>query len=194
MRRKIDLPASGGFLTPLRIELGDDGLWILTHELVWKGSDGDVLVVPAGSETDFASVPRLLQFLLPSADPRVVRAAVVHDFLCQELNDYHRQLVRYRQGRAQSLATGLENPILKPDVPAFSAVDADGVFEKIMRDEGASWFMQDVAWLGVRLGALANPARRQDWGSTAGRVVGLALFHLFLTALALCLIALIIPL
>jgi len=195
MTTTIALPPNPdkGFLTPLRIELTASGLWVLTEQLVWRGSDGDILVVPAGSETDFASVPRWLQALLPSADPRVVRAAVVHDFLCRELNEYHRDLVRWRRGLEFSLISGLESCFERPEMPAFSAVDADGVFEKIMRDEGAGAIMQSTGYLGVRLGALANPARRPGWHTTARRVFSLLFCYLIVLLAALALIGLVVP-
>lgn len=197
--RRVKLSPSGGFKTDLDIRLQDNGLWVLLSDLVWEGSDGDVLIVKAGEETDFASVPRWLQALLPSADPRVVRAAVVHDFLCRELNEYHAaQLAPYAPIEDGYLTSAERSALFDAAAampkPAFSAVDADGVFEKIMRDEGAGSVMQATGWLGVRLGAVANPARREGWGSTAGRVLALILCYLITVVAILCLVALAIPL
>lgn len=182
-----------GFQTPLRIELGENGLWVLLEDLVWIGSDGDQLIVRAGEETDFASVPRFAQVLLPSADPRVVRAATVHDFMCREINEYHAAQVAPYAPIEDGYLTSAERSALFDKAaampkPAFSAVDADAIFEKIMADEGAGWWMRNVGWLGVRYGAAANAARRPGWLSTLPRVARLSTAFL---ALALAIVALV---
>ncbi len=167
-----------GFKSELNVQL-TTGLWVVKSPLVWQGSEGDAIVVSIGEETDFASVPRLLQALLPSADSRVVRASVVHDFLCRELNDYYRGMEEWLAGLDLVKITGDEKfrrP--RPERPAFSAVDADAIFEKIMRDEGAGWWMRNTGWLGVRLGALWNPARRAGWLRTLPRVAVLSTLFL----------------
>lgn len=161
-------PIAPGFKTPLRIELGENGLWVLLEDLVWVGTDGDTLIVRAGEETDFASVPRWLQALLPSADPRVVRAAVVHDFLCRELNDWHRAVEQSRFTMDEAMQYAKVGGVPRP---IFSSTDADAIFKKIMADEGAGWWMQNIGWVGVRLGAAVSPARRPGWQSTAWPVL-----------------------
>ncbi len=177
---------NGGFLTDLDVRLQDNGLWVLLSDLVWRGSDGDTLVVRAGEETDFASVPRWLQAILPSADPRVVRAAVVHDFLCREINDYHRRWWEWKTvGRHYGQA--------EPVKPAFSSVDADAIFKKIMADEGAGWWMQNIGWVGVRLGAAVSPARRPGWQSTAWPVLWRSTVFLCLALVIVALVCLVVP-
>lgn len=186
-----------GFYSDLDTRLGEEGLWVLLSDLIWVGSGSDTLIIKTGEETDFASVPRLLQALLPSADPRVVRAAVVHDFLCRELNEYHRaQQAPYAPGAGLTNAER-HDLLVKAEAmssPAFSAVDADAIFEKIMRDEGAGWWMRNVGWLGVRLGALWNPARRAGWLSTLPRVAGLSTLFLAAASAILAGLAWLIPL
>lgn len=159
-----------GFKTEVKVQL-TGGLWVLLEPLVWEGSDGDVLIVPAGEETDFASVPQFAQFLLPSADVRVVRAAIVHDFLCRELGDYYHARRAIWDADPDATWEDTEDMVKKP---AFSPVDADAIFKKIMADEGAGWWMQNTGWLGVRFGAAANPARRPGWLSTLLGVAGLS--------------------
>lgn len=184
--KSTDVTGDPGFKSPLKVELGDNGLWILTSDLLWRGSDGDLLIVKAGEETDFASVPRWLQALLPSADPRVVRAAVVHDFLCRELNEFYR--ITKGDGWAEA-----DHALRGTGKPTFSAVDADAIFKKIMADEGAGWWMQNIGWVGVRLGAAANPARREGWASTAWPVLWRSTAFLCLTLGLLALLCLVIP-
>ena len=43
---------------------------------------GQIIEVPEGYITDLASVPRLFRFIVPVANARNRRAAVVHDYLC----------------------------------------------------------------------------------------------------------------
>lgn len=164
-----------GFKNEFDVRLGPDGLWIHLDDVIWEGSDGDRALVPKGRTTDFASVPRLAQVLLPSADPRVVRAAAVHDELCRELANWYRALQELLIGEDLFRITGqIKYRRPTPEMPAFNSVDTDAVFEKIMRDEGAGWWMTRIGWVGVRLGALRNPARRSGWLSTAPRVLGLS--------------------
>jgi hypothetical protein len=58
--------------------------WQLTSPLMYCADDGTVYAVPAGFETDFASVPRLpLAYFL--AGDTAHMSAVLHDYLCREL-------------------------------------------------------------------------------------------------------------
>lgn len=189
--KSTDVTGDPGFKSPLKVELGDNGLWILTSDLLWRGSDGDLLIVKAGEETDFASVPRFAQALLPSADNRVIRAAVVHDFLCRELNDYHRAVEEYLDQLYSDMPVRDIRPV--PTKPAFSSVDADAIFKKIMADEGAGVWMRNVGWVGVRLGAAANPARREGWASTLWPVLWRSTAFLCLALAILAVICLIVP-
>ena len=68
--------------TPLRVEETADGGWRLLEGLRYVGKY-EPFLVPAGFETDFASVPRLLTWLVPTAG-LYTRAAVLHDYLCRK--------------------------------------------------------------------------------------------------------------
>ena len=60
-----------------------DGGWMLHEELVYHSDIlGRVVTVPAGYKTDLASVPRLLRWIVPVANAKNRKAAVVHDYLC----------------------------------------------------------------------------------------------------------------
>lgn len=68
---------------PLVRYLGGD-LWRLEEQFTYHvGSDDstDVIVIPVGFETDFASIPKFLQGWYPKAGP-YLPAAIVHDYLC----------------------------------------------------------------------------------------------------------------
>ena len=75
------------FLTPLRLTLvpGRDDRWVLTDKLCYYSALLKRIVsVPAGFETDLASVPRLpLAYLL--AGNTAHQAAVVHDWLIHQI-------------------------------------------------------------------------------------------------------------
>lgn len=56
--------------------------WILERELIYVGKR-ETFVVPTGMSTDFASVPRPFVWLLPPYGA-YTKAAILHDYLCQE--------------------------------------------------------------------------------------------------------------
>jgi hypothetical protein len=60
---------------PLRYEIGELG-------------SGALIVIPEGFVTDGASIPRLIQGVLP-AWGRWSRAAIIHDYLCRSIDDGH---------------------------------------------------------------------------------------------------------
>lgn len=57
-------------------------MWRLEQPLEYQGRD-DTFLVPAGFETDFASVPRALVWLIPAYGD-YTRAAILHDYLLTE--------------------------------------------------------------------------------------------------------------
>lgn len=67
--------------SPLIVEvlpLGEDRAWRLVQPLSWRDFDGHVHQVEAGFETDFASIPRGLRWLVKD-DREAAFAAVFHD-------------------------------------------------------------------------------------------------------------------
>lgn len=108
----------------------------------------DVITIPSDFDTDLASVPRIFWPLLPPSGA-YERAAVLHDYLCEAL-----------AGRQQM------------PVPPVTARDVDGLFRRVMREAGVGFVTRGTMWVGVRWGALANPARRPGWWRDAPLVVG----------------------
>ena len=125
----------------LSVQLVDERNWSLIDDLRYQGRD-DTIVVPAGYVTDYASVPRCLQWLAPSTG-RYTLAAVLHDFLCD----------RMFLGGVQ-LHPGTDREV------NISARDADGLFRRVMREEGVRPVQRWLLWAGVRIGAIRNPHRR----------------------------------
>lgn len=143
-----------GFITDLCVQSITPDTWMLLDELKWVGKQDDVIIVPAYEETDFATVPQILQSFTPRTGAWT-KAAVVHDYLCRLLNAYHL--------------------VPEPEPPTFSAVDTDNVFRLIMVEDGVERWRAEVMWTAVRWAALANPARRDGWWSTAPRVLAVSL-------------------
>ncbi len=119
------------FLTSLSLAYSGDGHYVVTAPLVYAGAT-DKITVPTGTPTDLASVPRLFWALLPPHGA-YERSAVLHDALCRRLNDGDRSI---------------------------PSRDVDGLFRRTCREAGVPLPARWVLWWGVRLGALANPARR----------------------------------
>lgn len=68
------------FLTDLVAECITDDKWRLVQSLVYESDIAGTITVPAGFETDFASVPRLpIVFMLVGDKAHL--PAVVHDYL-----------------------------------------------------------------------------------------------------------------
>lgn len=69
------------FTTPLELTYLDGRTWCLLIEFDFASEVLERIIrVPAGCETDFASIPRVLWNILPPVG-RYGKAAVVHDFL-----------------------------------------------------------------------------------------------------------------
>jgi hypothetical protein len=50
-------------------------------------------------------------------------------------------------------------------IPAgfVSSRDADGIFRRVLREQGVPFVKRWLMWTGVRWGALFNPPRRAGW-------------------------------
>jgi hypothetical protein len=129
------------FLTRPRVEQTASGHWTLTAPLVYAGR-AEEWVVPAGFESDFASVPVPVRWLIPADGPWTA-AAIVHDWFCDV-----------------GIAAGV-----------ISSRDADGVFRRMCRELGTPVLRRWVMWTGVRWGALASPVRRPGWVRDAPAVL-----------------------
>lgn len=82
--------------------------------------DGTVenIIVPEGFVTNFASVPRLLWWLIPPAG-RAANASVVHDFMYWHLT--YIEGTTSRRARMAVDAEFLKNLILTPGIPQWQA-------------------------------------------------------------------------
>lgn len=131
--------------------------WELTLPLIWTGTKGDTFVVPTGFQTDFATVPRFLHWLV-SPYGAYTRAAVLHDWLLVSLAEWQ---------RAEDTSIG------NAGRPPANSRDTDGIFRRVMHDLGVAWSTRWLMWAGVRWGALFNSRRAygRDFGADAARVL-----------------------
>lgn len=92
--------------------------WRLVEPLVYLGAK-ESFTVPAGFETDFASVPSAFGWLLPRSG-RYTKAAILHDDLCEE-----------------------------SEAGRFDRDDADGIFRRTMRELEVPFLRRWIMWAAV---------------------------------------------
>lgn len=132
---------------PVIIEI--DGTYEVTEDLILvHRKSGRQTLIPKGFRTDLASVPRFMSWLTPIAGVHDI-AAIRHDRNCVEQAD------AYREGRPSDV----------------TSVQTDGMFLDDLLELGVPLYRSRAYWVGVRLGAVANRARRAGWWSTAPEVL-----------------------
>jgi Protein of unknown function (DUF1353) len=136
------VPFEPGSLTVRRVDVDR---WVLVDALVYRGGS-QRFVVPAGFRTDFATVPRVVSWLVPRFGTYTL-AAILHDWLCTE-----------------GIRSG-----------AVTSCEADGIFRRVMRESGVPVLRRWLMWAGVRWGALANARRRSGWLFSAPGVLTISL-------------------
>lgn len=116
-------------LTARRI---DGPLFILLEDFrVLVDGLGEV-VIPAGFETDWASIPALVRAYLDGDDPRILIPSLVHDFLYA------------RRGWWDAFK------------PFLTRQECDDVLRRLMIDCGASALRARVVYLAVRAGGASH--------------------------------------
>lgn len=132
-----------GELTITQLDV-DCRTWRLEQPLVYEVGDensGHVIEVHKLFETDGASIPRIFQSFLPTWG-RYSRAAVVHDYLYNELR-----------------------PGTEPHPEAPTRQRADAIFYEAMQVSGVGFFTRWIMWAAVRtFGFLSlQAARAMAW-------------------------------
>lgn len=130
---------TGKFTGSLQLEFGDWGPEVgrmakLLGPLTWQ-NDGVFVIVPAGTISDGATVPRPLWWLLPPWGDRATPAAILHDYLCSLLDE----------GR--------------PAIGCASRSACDGQFRAALAVLGVANWRATLAWLGVRTYSLTHGYR-----------------------------------
>ncbi len=143
---------------PLLLVKSDGKSFQCWDPVVYTGSKFDSWTIPEGFTTDFATIPACVSWAIPKLGAYTL-AAIVHDLLCTGLNEYHEALENWLEDETPET----EAAWLAADVPTADAVDTDAIFYKIAREVGTDPVTARLLWVGVRWGALANPARREGW-------------------------------
>lgn len=160
-------------LPPIRpLPTGDGAAYELTEPLRWVEPDGTAGEVAPPFVTDLATVPAPVRILAPTSGLHTP-AAIRHDRRCDDLNAWHRAWVAAGRPAGPPVEhDGVAVPHL--DSRATDREFREGVRDLDPRRPLRAWAM----WLGVRLGAVANPARR------AGVAADLPLMLLVLLVIA----------
>jgi hypothetical protein len=108
-------------------QIGDKD-WLLVEPVVYEGLT-EVFIVPAGFETDLASVPRQFVWLIPRYG-RYTKAAILHDYLWRNR-----------------------------DQLGLTRRDADGIFRRAMRELAVPFLQRWMMWAAVRWAAGPAPAQ-----------------------------------
>ncbi len=145
---------------PLVRQAGDRD-WVVEEEIVYRGRT-ESFTVDVGFHTDFASVPRIFTWLLPTYG-RYTRPAILHDKLCQLA----------RRGE-------------------ISRVDADGLFRRSMHELGVAFLWRWLLWAAVRAQSVKDAGWAQLFGSLGSSLalvaIGVfAMVYLFVPTLVILL-------
>lgn len=138
------------FLNGIQVSPVDARRWILMEELSYRGNT-DIFDVPVGYVTDFATVPRVFTWLLPTFGDYTA-AAILHDYLLTDLVAQEK----------------------------LSSRDADGIFRRVCAELSVPPRRYWLMWAGVRLGALGSSRRKyqRQFHKDAFKVFGIVLLAL----------------
>jgi len=118
------------FLTDLQVRRDSPNeSWVLTEPLVWEG-DWETLYIKPGFITDFASVPKIVRWLLDSGG-RNAAPGVLHDAVWRESK---------RKGGDRRV----------------DPWHADGMFRRALRRSKLPPIPRNMIWVGVRLAAILS--------------------------------------
>lgn len=170
------------FESELAVEERGDGFWRLTADLEYQG-ESDHFTAPKDFLTDFASVPRLFRWLVPTSG-QYTKAAVLHDWLVQTAP----VSIRDADGIFRRVLRELEVPVLRRYV-MWGAVRIGSRLRGARPKEivqivlltllvlpvaipatiivllglAALWVVEMVIWLLARLVGIQTPRPRHIW-------------------------------
>ncbi|HZR23117.1 MAG TPA: DUF1353 domain-containing protein [Vicinamibacterales bacterium] len=132
-----------GFVPPglqVDVEELDEHNWKVLHAFDYQ-AQVDRYTVHRGQKTDFASVPRIFAWFIPTYG-KYTKAAILHDHLCELAH-----------------------------AGAFERRDADAIFRQAMRTLGVPFLRRWIMWAAVRWGAVATKNGLRGWWRDAPRVL-----------------------
>jgi len=115
------------FRSTLKVAHVQEQNWELLQPLVWQGS-WQYVVIRTGFQTDFASIPKPVRWLLDNAGANA-EAAVLHDAAWRESQ--------------------------RPD-PRIDPWNADGMFRRALRESGSTALTRGLMWFAVRVVAMLH--------------------------------------
>ena len=116
-----------GFLDRIEVTPLPNGIdWELLHEVRYATGTGEVIYVPAGFITDFASIPKFFRRVYQPATGKHRQGAVIHDY------------------------------IYRTDSLNYTRKQADQVFLEIMELDGVSRFDRKAIYYSVRSGGKSS--------------------------------------
>lgn len=133
------------FLSELQVVHVDGKRWRLKEPLIYEGR-WQYYVIREGFVTDFASIPRPVQWLLDNAG-RNSEAAVLHDAV-------------WRESKRKAGAR-------------VDPWNADGLFRRSLRQTGAPALTRGLMWFAVRLAAMARRRFGREGPSLGIKIVQL---------------------
>lgn len=119
--------------TVVQVQQVDDENWKLLRRIEYERG-GHTFVADMDSPTDFASIPRVVVWLIPRYG-RYTQAAIIHDYL-------------WRGGVAKG---------------ELSLREADALFRIAMSELGVPFLIRWVMWAAVRLVAVGKGGPLADW-------------------------------
>jgi hypothetical protein len=134
------------FRSTLEVAHVDGERWRLTKPLVWQGRF-QYIVIRSGFETDFASIPKSVRWLLDNAG-RNAEAAVLHDAVWRDSK--------------------------RPD-SRIDPWLADGIFRRALHETGSPALTRGLMWFAVRLTAMAGGRVGKQGPSLVVKVIQLML-------------------
>jgi hypothetical protein len=122
--------------------------WLMQAPLTWtgtfRGQIGRIRIPAAAAEpfvTDLASVPRSLTWLIPRYG-MYTKAAVLHDYLCQNIG---RDTVEVFPTPAVARGSGAA-PTDTQEIRIKDRSDADEIFRLVMTELGVPWARRWLMW------------------------------------------------
>ena len=104
-----------------------DGIcWELQHEVRYALPDGRVVYIPAGFNTDFASVPWFFRRIFQPATGKHRRGALVHDYIYRTVTEH------------------------------YTKEEADQIFLDIMLEDGYSSWRAHTMYRAVKIGGSSS--------------------------------------
>ena len=107
--------------TTLQVEFITPDKWLLLNDLKWTNGMGRTVIIPAGFDTDFASVPRLGQSIVRKLGSHTL-PSVLHDWLYWSATERNEKVRK----------------------------EADNTFLLAMEQEGTPWFTRNLMYRAVR--------------------------------------------